>query len=349
MKKALIFSYSKNVGHLAHVVGYYKLFETLGFRSLACVQKNTQAYLPDDINVYKRADDASDVGVVLFYSASLKNFLKILKYRIKKNCIVLYVFHEPMSTVMSYYRAGFPIKTVLLYFIEDLYERLCIMASKHVILSSQNAISNYEIGSYKKYNSTVSYIPLLFDDKMPFFSGCERKYFSYIGTIAADHSFNEFLSFVLYAIKEKRMVPLKFLIATSSDFIVPVELQNNDRVIIKKGRYLTDEEIDKCYAETKIIWNAYIRMTQSGVLARSFMFGTPAIILKKNLSEFTVDGQEVAVIDDNTSFEEIEKAVYTILSNFDYYSKAARKRFEDTFFYVKYKNAMKKILSNENN
>lgn len=348
MKKALIFSYSKNVGHLAHVVAYYRLFEAIGFKSTVCVENTTQAYLPNDIDIYDKRDDNSDVSVALFYSSSLRNFLKILYFRLKKNCKVLYVFHEPMPSVLSYYRSGFSIKKVIFYFFEDLYERLCVLVSRHIILSSNNAIDNYKKGGYKKYNSSFFYIPLLFEDKCHLYKECKREYFSYIGTVAVDHAFNDFLEFVKSAVIEDKLRPLKFLIATSSEFEVPRQIQNSDRVKIIKGHYLTDEEIDRCYAETSVIWNAYNRMTQSGVLARAFMFGTPAIVLRRNLTEFTNDGQEVVAMGTNTSFEDINKAVTKILSNFDSYSNAARQRFENSFYYMKFKDTMRKIISNDN-
>ena len=96
---------------------------------------------------------------------------------------------------------------------------------------------------------------------------------------------------------------------------------------------------------TFVVWNAYARTTQSGVLAKSFMFGTPAIVLRKNLSEFAVDGQEVTAIEDNTSFEEIEKAVMRITGDFEHYSFAARKRFEEKFYYRQYNETFSKILA----
>jgi hypothetical protein len=64
------------------------------------------------------------------------------------------------------------------------------------------------------------------------------------------------------------------------------------------------------------------------------MFGTPAIILEENISEFVVDGNEVAVVQDNTSYEQISAAVQKILSNYTIYSNAARKCFLENFLIV---------------
>ena len=92
------------------------------------------------------------------------------------------------------------------------------------------------------------------------------------------------------------------------------------------------------------MWNAYARTTQSGVLAKSFMFGTPAVVLKKNLSEFTMEGQEVVAIDDNTSFVEIESAVNRVVSDFNHFSVSCRRRFEETFYYRRYNEEIRKLV-----
>ena len=81
------------------------------------------------------------------------------------------------------------------------------------------------------------------------------------------------------------------------------------------------------------------------MLAKSFMFGTPAVVLRKNLSEFTEDGKEVVAISDNTSFEEIQEAVLRIMASFETFSSLARERFEKAFFYRRYNESFREILA----
>ena len=163
-----------------------------------------------------------------------------------------------------------------------------------------------------------------------------RIYFSYIGTIAADHSFGEFLNFAEWAIRENRMPEFKFLIATKSSFTVPDILKDSQRITIQQGRPLTDEEINAYYASTIVVWNAYARTTQSGVLAKSFMFGTPALVLHKNCNEFAQDGIEIKAIEDNTNKDEIAAAIEEVKKNFLFYSSNCRKRFMESFYYRQY-------------
>ena len=84
---------------------------------------------------------------------------------------------------------------------------------------------------------------------------------------------------------------------------------------------------------------------ESGVLAKSFMFGTPALVMSQNLNEFTHDGENVVAIDDNTNFKEIEVAVTKIRDNFDSFSVNCRQEFEKSFYYKVYNENLKSIIN----
>lgn len=143
------------------------------------------------------------------------------------------------------------------------------------------------------------------------------------------------------------MEGVNFLIGTKSDFEVPEVLEKSSRVSIHKGQPMTDEEIDAYYSSTMVVWNAYARTTQSGVLAKSFMFGTPALVMRHNLNEFTHDGDNVVAIDENTNFEEIEAAVANIRDHFESFSAGCRKEFEMSFYYKVYNEQFKRIIDGE--
>ena len=171
-----------------------------------------------------------------------------------------------------------------------------------------------------------------------------RVYFSYIGTVAADHSFQEYLDFVCWALRENKLLELKFMIGTKSEFEVPEELKNSPRVSIRKGDPMTDEEINAYYASTYVVWNAYARTTQSGVLAKSFMFGTPALVLKKNTNEFAHDGIEIKAIENNSNKEEIAATVEAVMKDFNHYSENCRKQFLESFYYRKYNMEFERLV-----
>ena len=345
MRKALVISLNFHPGHVSHMVASYRQFEELGYKSVYCVDEEFVPYLPQDskISVYGK-DKVEDVFVAVFVFPSLKNLLLIRKMK-RQGAKIIYIFHEPLAPLKEYKKAGFSYKYLAKLWVINRISSLTVKWSDVILLPSKKAVDYYKANPLYK-NENTHYLPLLYEDErenslaLP-----ERKYFSYIGTVAADHSFDEYLQFVKKAIEKDALPELSFLVATKSEFEVPQELLDSPRVTIRKGTPLSDEEINECYASTFVVWNAYARTTQSGVLAKSFMFGTPAIVLRKNLSEFTEDGKEVVAIDDNTSFEEIEKAVVKITDSFTQFSDAARKRFEETFYYRKYNETIKEILS----
>lgn len=344
MRKALVISLNFHPGHVSHMVASYRQLEELGYESVYCVDEGFVPYLPQDsrISVYGK-DKISDVSVAVFVFPSQKNLLLIRKLK-RQGAKIIYIFHEPLAPLNEYRKAGFSYKYLAKLWVINRISSLTVKWSDAVLVPSKKAEEFYHTNPLYK-NDNVHNLPLLYDDeRMEQYAGMERYYFGYIGTVAADHSFTEYLQFVEKAIAENRLLQLKFLIATKSEFEVPQALAESSRLVIQKGRPLSDEEINGYYASTFVVWNAYARTTQSGVLAKSFMFGTPAIVLRKNLSEFTLDSQEVVAIDDNTSFEEIEKAVLRIIGDYEHYSSAARKRFEETFYYRKYNDTFRKIL-----
>lgn len=344
MNKALIISLNFHPGHVSHMVASYRQLEELGYESVYCVADGFVPYLPKDskICVYGK-DGVAEVSVAVFVFPSQKNLLLIRKLK-RQGAKIIYIFHEPLAPMSVYRKAGFSYKYLAKLWVINRISSLTVKWSDAVLVPSKKAEEFYHANPLYK-NKNVHYLPLLYDDeRTEQLAGKEREYFGYIGTVAADHSFTEYLQFVEWAIAENRLPQMKFLIATKSDFDVPQTLAESSRVVIQKGRPLSDAEINESYASTFVVWNAYARTTQSGVLAKSFMFGTPAIVLRKNLSEFTEEGQEVAAIDDNTSFEEIENAVLRITGDFEHYSSAARKRFEEMFYYRKYNETFSKIL-----
>ena len=83
------------------------------------------------------------------------------------------------------------------------------------------------------------------------------------------------------------------------------------------------------------------------MLAKSFMFGTPTLVMRHNLNEFTHDGDNVVAIDDNTNFEEIEAAVAKIREHFESFSAGCRKEFEKSFYYKVSNEQFKRIIDGE--
>lgn len=344
MSTALIVSLNFNPGHASHLVASYRQCEELGYESVYCIAEAFKPFLPSQSRFILFGKDSyphADLAIFLF--PSQKNLSLVWKLK-RRGTKIIYIFHEPLAPLKEYKKAGFSHIYLAKLWLVNRISALTVKWSDAVLLPSKKAVDLYLANSLYR-NKNYHYLPLLFEDeRTPENTATKRCYFSYIGTVAADHSFNEYLRFVEWAIEKNRLPSLQFLVATKSQFEVPSQIADSPRLIIRKGRPLSNVEINDCYASSYVVWNAYARTTQSGVLAKSFMFGTPAIVLRKNLSECSVDGKEVVAIDDNTSYEEIERALEVVLNDFDSLSSNARERFMSTFYYQEYNQQIKEII-----
>ena len=53
-----------------------------------------------------------------------------------------------------------------------------------------------------------------------------------------------------------------------------------DRLKLVVGKPMSNLEINNYFNKSLVVWNAYRRSMQSGVLPKAYMFGTPVIIVK---------------------------------------------------------------------
>jgi len=339
---AIIVSLNFNPGHVSHLIASYKQLDELGYSSVCYVNPQFDKFLPENINIVTSDSKVPKCDVAVITFPSLHNLPLIQKLR-KQRTKIIYIFHEPLAPLSHYRVSGFSYKYLAKLWIIDHINLLTVRWSDFILIPSRKAVEYYHKNPKYK-NSNVQYVPLLYDDEAKNMEPRERQYISYIGTVAADHSFNEFLKYVERAIDSNWNPGYNYLIATKSEFDVPEKLSVSLRVDIKKGVPLTNEEINKAYASSLLVWNAYARTTQSGVLAKAYMFGTPALVMKHNLNEFMVDKQTVFSIADNTDVNEIQRGVEDIILNFDNYTKSCRELFLTHFYYRNYNKIMKEIL-----
>lgn len=340
--RALIISLNFNPGHVSHLVASYKQCQEIGYEPWLYVNPEFRKFLSGGLNVVDTSEPLPGCDIAIFLFPSLNNLVLIHKLK-RSNTKVVYIFHEPLAPLKHYRRAGFSYRYLAKLWVIDHVSALTVKWSDAILLPSRKAEEYYKNNPLYR-NSNAFYLPLMYDDELKGDLSRERKYISYIGTVAPDHSFNEFLSFVETALSKGWLEDKHFLIATKSEFKVPESLKSSDRVTIQKGRPLTDEEINEAYSKSAVIWNAYIRTTQSGVLAKSYMFGTPAIVLKQNLNEFMIDGNTVVAIESNTDCQQIKRAIDMILANQAEYCENCRRMFLNTFFYRNYNAKLKSII-----
>jgi len=113
----------------------------------------------------------------------------------------------------------------------------------------------------------------------------------------------------------------------------PMISRHRARVETCCGRPLQTEEINRCYSESLCVWNVYRRSTQSGVLPKALMFGTPVLISQTgSFAEFVEDGVHGRFVSaqDHTA---IRYAIDDIRERIAEYACNCRAKFTGTFFY----------------
>ena len=165
-----------------------------------------------------------------------------------------------------------------------------------------------------------------------------RIFISYIGTIAEDHAFDEFVRLMHVCICNESLVPHKFLIATRSEIpekhsTVIEQCVLSGRLVVQFGSPMTNDQINDFYAQSYLVWNAYKRSMQSGVLPKAYMFGTPVIMSTYNQSEYFDEDVHGVLMSDQYSSEEFEDAILKIQTKWSTLSSNCRSFFLLNFDY----------------
>lgn len=349
MKNALIVSLNFRVAHVSHLVASYRQFEEIGFRSCLYINPQLAPFLPEDVRYITDLSQAESVDIAVFWFPATGNIREMMRLKSRFGAKIIFVFHEPLETFGVYRSLGLPGIEIAKIYARYLVTLTFIQLSDAILLPSHKAYSLYEDSLARKINSRYYHLPLLFCDESAA-ERPERKYFSYIGTIAQDHAFDDFVRFIIRASEDHELTDrLRFMIATRNtvpDSRKLREMREKGLLKVIDGHPLSDEEINRCYAESYCVWNAYNRTTQSGVLAKAGMFGTPAIVLRRNLSEFSIEGKNVVCCENNQDYGQIKEALLKLLHDFRDYSENARDIFEKTFYYRNNNSRMKDIVDN---
>lgn len=351
MKTAIIISLNFRVAHTSHLIASYKQMEEIGYKSILLVSKDLVPFLPPQIDYVTTFDQIEQADVAIFWFPAFGNLSLMRKFKHHFNSKIIYVFHEPIESFKTYREYGLSCTEIAKVYARYLFNLLLVNNSDAIILPSQKAIRLYEHSLSNKVNSKYYYVPLMFDDEASNIKAENRMFFSYIGTISEDHAFDIFLEFIIKASTDLSFPEdINFLIATRNKIDRSKEitkLEKEGRLVIIDGKPLTDHQINEAYAKSFLVWNAYHRTTQSGVLAKASMFGTPAIIQTKNISEFTITGKNVIAITDNKNYDQIKTATIESYLNFNKFSNNSRQLFLDTFYYRCHNRLIESIIEDQ--
>jgi len=331
---------------------YSKLFSELGFETNLILSKGYSKMIENpDVSVlfFENKIPECNADIILFVNPSTINHKMARLYK-KNGAKISYLYHEPFDSIRGYLREG--LKEMIKLLGTHYFSIKLLKLSDLVILPSNFALNLYK-KRYVKYCKNVSVIPLLFDDE------CgnnidikDKEYFSYIGRAIPGHAFDIYLDFIKYAyIKGYKM---KFMIATktglsnilSKDKIIQ-EMVSKNVLKIAHGRPLKNSEINEAYKKSFCVWNLYRRSTQSGVLPKAFMFGTP--VLASNIGsfpEYVKNGKNGYIVEtsDLKNYEKLIQSIQNIQNKLDFMSLEARKTFENTFYFKAQVESVKNII-----
>ncbi len=342
--QAILASLRYHPGHLSHLLANGRLLSEVGYEV-------TYRLHPEFQTLFQRADAPKESGfadivlerhkcLYILWFPSLAGLLDILWMRLlRRPAWVIYVFHEPFVTYRSYRAAGFSrVKASKVYLIH-LISSATVSLSNAVIVPSSNAFTAYK-SRYSDSGKSIQVVPLMFEDEaltgVPGRAG--RRFISYIGTVAEDHAFDRFIDFAEQAIQRQLVGSLHFQLVTRSVLDADLTLRlaplvASGQMRVQSGRPLSNVEINSAFAGSLVVWNAYTRSMQSGVLPKAYMFGTPVLVSEANTSEFFEDGRHGASVSTRYDVVELATAVGTIAANFERISEACREAFLKHFHY----------------
>ena len=352
--KSYLVSLRFNPAHISHLLANYKLYQELGYEPTLILNKKYKNY--KDLTNYriilftfKNFLNIPKPKNVVFWFPSIGNILFLLKFKLNKKTKLIYVFHEPFDSFVNYYKSGFKIFKIVKISLVNLISLITTSLCNTIILPSKKAAKLYEKNGIF-FNKNYFNLPLMFDNELDIDIPA-KKYISYIGTANPDHSFEEFINYILFAIKNNIFPDYKFLIASKSDLsylFESIELKksiDNGKIILWHNKFMTNKEINKHYLDSVIVWNAYSRTTQSGVLPKAYMFGCAVLSLEKNRNEFIINNKTGIYLKSNSDSLEITNAINKILIKKEYFKFNCRNFFNDIFFYKSMVQSFQQIIN----
>ena len=350
-KTAVIVSAKFTPGHISHLKAFYFLFNKLGYKTILLLNVCYRNIFDENVCVKYLDEEWEETraDVILIYNMSQidTKIIKALKGKSEK-CKTLFVYHEPWygikKWVMDVMRRKVKLMVLLKNIVIHYYAVKLIRTVDIVLLPSEKAIDIYTKCDVK-YNREYNEFPLIFTDETVGSAKEKRCYFSFIATADKEKNFPLFIEFIKSTLKN------------DSDFMSQIVTRSNisefwdkkldkyvkeGRLVVQAGRNLSNEEINSALERSICTWLYYYHSTQSGVLARAFMCGSPVLCSTSGCFKNYVHGNN-GVICKGNSMEELYDAYKDICKNEEQMSREAKKSFAQ-FEYSNSVNAMREIL-----
>lgn len=343
-KRAVVASLHFSPGHLSHINAFEALLAEIGFE--------VELWLDDGYETMRseiegnaifrngKEVDLRGIDLLIIYNLSKHDSRVIRRVKTESpGCKALLVYHEPYlglkKGIRPLMKGKNSIDDTVRHFGRHLFSTDVLRRCDGVLLPSENAVKmfeRYDVRYSKKYHC----FPLIFKDEAVESDYLHRLSFSFVGTACPDHGFEEFLSFMDYTARKRSAI--RFAIATKSSIGNEIDrrfngLVNAGRLSLLEGHPLSNEQINGCMASSIATWLCYRRSTQSGVLCKSFMHGTPVVATDVGSFSTLVDGGNGLIVDDPSDYEGVLAAFDSIAADFQSFSDGARSTYIRSFDY----------------
>jgi glycosyltransferase involved in cell wall biosynthesis len=355
-KRVAVVSLNFSPAFVSHMMAYGKLFRDLGFSPSFMLHEKYLLFadfsaIGPQVSVQRYVADPESLkfDTAIFCNAAVNNSSVAHTMR-ARGIEVLYVFHEP-APISLHLSEGW--KEILKLIAAKYCSIAMLRQSSGALVPSRYARDLYD-RYFAKYNPNVYTLPLLFDDECNSEDVTRarpgKQYFSFLGYALKAHDFDAFIGFAKYAIRAKSTIVLA--IATRTDLSAYLardkELSRyaeEGRIRIQHGRMLSNEEMNQYCLDSFCVWNLYKCCTQSGVLVRAFMAGSPVIAMRMgSFPEYVVPGVNGEFIDSANDFIAMLQAAEKIRANNPIYVAGCRRTFMSTFYYGANRETFTRIL-----
>lgn len=354
-RRAAVISLHFSAAHASHMIAIARLLGELGFavtfildeRYLSFADFAAAGEAVGSRGVKKSQGETFDLAVFCNSSPGNRRLGRLLRAR---GSSVVYIFHEPES-IANLRHEGW--RQMIRFPFSTYCSIATLRLSSAVIVPSACARALYE-RHFLAYNRNVHIMPLLFEDEIaparPEQMRYKKRFFGFVGTACKSHGFDAFIAFAKYAIANGSTI--QFTVATSVDLTpllrVDKELSalvRDGGIEIQHGRIMSNDEINGFYLKSFCVWNVYRRSTQSGVLPRALMAGTPVLASRiGSFPEYIREGKTGEFVGSPDDPAAILEVVERMRQDASGYVDRCREAFLETFHYQANGNRLATIL-----
>lgn len=228
-------------------------------------------YLDRDVNG-SRLSSHHEHRLAVFINPDKKLPLDLILRRLRRRRSVVWI-HEPEKNPIRRLRHAGGWLGVTRLIILIMFNYLCFLFADKLVVFSNNGFSNLpDFARSKCVVSSLPFIDLAQGYELDKFEK-QQTVIAYIGTVASDHAFEEFCTWV----KQSKLTSVTFKVYTRSKVCDRLIDQLGDS-LQWSGEDMSSDYIALAYADADFIWCNYKVANQSGVLPMALMWSATPLV-----------------------------------------------------------------------